>query len=146
MLTIYNGSRLEAPAVKVTRLAVSRAMGKECLKSYETPTKVNWEPELDEPPLLDKAGKKLFQRLVGIEIWLVYIGRFDVHFVINQLSRFTQASREGYVEDAIRVFGFLQKWRNRGVKRKEGSTVSFWNQLDSKKINYPGKMKDYYKD
>ena len=104
---------------------IQKLVGKECLKSYETPTKDNWEPELDDIPLVDKEGKKFFQRLVGICIWLVCIGRFDANFVINQLSRVTQASREGHVEDVIRVFGFLQKCQNQGVKTSWESIVSF---------------------
>ena len=121
-------------------------MEKESLKSYDSVTKDNWEPELDDSPLLDEAGKKLFQRLIGIGIWLVCIGRFDIHFPINQLSRFTQAPREGHVEDALRVFGFLQKWQNRGVATEGKPTVAFWDQLDSRKVMYPGRMKDYYPD
>ena len=77
---------------------------------------------------------------------MVCIGRFDIHFAINQLSRFTQAPREGHVEDALRVFGFLQKWQNRGLATEGKPTVSFWDQLDSRKIMYPGNMKDYYPD
>ena len=82
---------------------------KEEIKTYDSTTRDNWAPETDESPLLDEAGKKLFQRLIGIGIWLVCIGRFDIHFTINQLSRFTQSPRRGHLEDAIRVFGYLRK-------------------------------------
>ena len=116
------------------------------LKTYDRHTAVNWSPELDSTPLLDEAGQKLYQRLIGIGMWLVCIGRFDIHFTINQLSRFTQEPREGHLEDAIRVFGFVQKWKNRGVKTAGKPTVSFWDEIDSSRIIYPGSMKYYYQD
>ena len=111
--------------------------GRTELKTYDTHTVDNWSPELDNTPLLDAEGQKLFQRLIGIGVWLVCIGRFDIHFTINQLSRFTQEPRQGHLENAIRVFGFLQKWKNRGVKTAGKSTVSFWNEIDSRKIIFP---------
>ena len=80
---------------------IKKLVDKDSLKTYDSATKDNWEPELDDCPLLDEEGKKLFQRLICIGIWLIYIGRFDIHFPINQLSRFTQAPREGHVEDAL---------------------------------------------
>ena len=125
---------------------IKKLVNRDSLKSYDSVTKDNWEPELDDSPLLDEEGKKLFQRLIGIGIWLVCIGRFDIHFPINQLSRFTQAPREGHVEDALRVFGFLQKWQNRGVATAGKPTVAFWDEIDSRKVMYPGSMKDYYPD
>ena len=76
---------------------VKKLVEKECLKTYDAVAKDNWEPELDESPELDEAGKKLYQRLIGIGIWLICIGRFDIHFAINQLSRYTSAPREGHL-------------------------------------------------
>lgn len=60
---------------------------REVLKSFDSVTNDNWHPELDETPLLDNEGKNLYQRLVGIGIWIICIGRFDIHFAINQLAR-----------------------------------------------------------
>ena len=65
---------------------------------------------------------------------------------MNQLSRFTQAPRQGHVLDALRIFGFLDKWQNRGISTSGRSTINFWDQLDSRKVIYPGNMKDYYPD
>ena len=119
---------------------------KEEIKPYDSTTKDNWAPETDNSPLLDEAGRKLFQRLIGIGIWLVCIGRFDIHFTINQLSRFTQSPRKGHLEDAIRVFGYLWKWVNKGVTTQGKTTVGFWDQIDSRMMTYPGYMKEYYPD
>ena len=125
---------------------VKHLTGRSKLKTFDTHTAVNCSPELDSTHLLDKAGQKLYQRIIGIGVWLVCIGRFDIHFTINQLSHFTQEPREGHLEDAIRIFGFLQKWKNRGVKTAGKPTVSFWDEIDSSRIIYPGSMKYYYQD
>ena len=58
------------------------------LKTHDSTTKDNREPELNETPLLDSEGIKLYQRLIGIGIWLICIGRFDIHFTFEPLSRF----------------------------------------------------------
>ena len=55
--------------------------------------------ELDELPELDKTGKKLYQWLIGIRIWIICIGRFDMHFEMNQLSRYSSAPRMVHLED-----------------------------------------------
>ena len=125
---------------------VKHLTGRSELKIYDTHTPVNWSPELDTAPLLDESGQKLYKCLIGIGIWLVCIGRFDIHFTINQLSRLTQDPREGHLEDTIWVFGFLQKWKNCGVKPAGKPMVSFWDKIDSRRIIYPGSMKDYYQD
>ena len=94
-------------------------------KNYDSTTKDNWEPELDNSPLLDAEGVKLYQKLIGIGIWLICIGRFDIHFAVNQLSRFTQSPRQGHVLDALRIFGFLDKWQNRRISTSGKSTIKF---------------------
>ena len=93
---------------------VKHLTGRSELKTHDTHIINNWSPELDTTPLLNTAGQKLYQRLIGIGVWLVCIGRFDIHFTINQLSRFARESRKGHLDDAIRVFGFLQKLKTRG--------------------------------
>ena len=87
---------------------VKHLTGRDELKTYDTHTVDNWTPELDATPLLDAAGQKLYQRLIGIGVLLVCVGRFDIHFTINQLSHVTQEPLKGQLEDAIHVFGFLQ--------------------------------------
>ena len=69
-------------------------------------------------PLLEKSGQKPCQCLIGIEVWLVCIGHFDTNLSINQLSHFTQSQREGHLKYVLRIFGFLNKWQNKGVTTK----------------------------
>ena len=96
-----------------------------------------WTPELDAMPLLDAAEKKLYQRLIGIGFWLICVGRFDIHFTINQLRHFAQELRKGHLEDVIRFSLFFQQWKNQGVTNAGKTTVSVWEELDSRKFSFP---------
>ena len=71
---------------------------------------------------------------------------FDTHFGVNQLSSFTHYPRQGHVLDALRIFGFLEKWQNKGISISGNSTINIWDKLDSRKVIYPGDMKNYYPD
>ena len=122
---------------------VKKLVDIQSLKTFDSTTKDNWEPELDETPLLEPDGIKLYQCLIGIGIWLICIGRFDIHYAVNQLSCFTQAPRKGHVLDALRIFGFLEKWQNKGIATSGNPTLKFWDQIDSRKMTFPGNMKDY---
>ena len=74
--------------------------------TYDSTTRDNWEPKLDDTPLLEPDGIKIYQRLIGIGIWLICIRKFNIHFAVNQLSYFTQSPRQGHALDALRIFGF----------------------------------------
>ena len=44
---------------------------------------------------------------------MITLGRFDIHYAINTLSRYSGAPREGHMEAVRRVFGYLKKF-NKG--------------------------------
>ena len=50
---------------------------------------------------------------MGILIWVVGIGRSDVAHATSSLSIFSACPREGHLDRALRVFGFLKKRPNR---------------------------------
>ena len=50
--------------------------------------------------------------LMGILIWVVGLGRFDVAHATSYLSRFSACPREGHLSRALHVFGFLKKRSN----------------------------------
>jgi hypothetical protein len=71
-------------------------------------------PELDDSPLLDEAGIKHFQRIIGVCQWLIVSGRFDLCYAVTSLSRFSSAPREGHLEYARQIMGYLRKYPKRG--------------------------------
>jgi hypothetical protein len=72
-------------------------------------------PELDTSPLLDPDSHRLFQMLIGMGVWIVQLGRFDLAFAVTNLSRFTAAPRQGHLERAIRMFGYLKRRKHRAI-------------------------------
>ena len=132
--------------IKEAITCVCSLLNLDSLKTYDSIAKDTWHPQLDDSPKLDTAGIKLYQHLIGIGIWLICIGRFNIHFPINQLSRFTSSPTRAHLNDLIHVFGFVTKWAEKGSKTEGKPTVSFWNDLDSRPIEFLSSMKDYYQD
>ena len=69
-----------------------------------------YHPEVDDSPLLTPEEHSKFRSLVGCANWLVTLGRFDIAYAVNTLSRFSMAPRQGHLQAMMRVFGYLKKW------------------------------------
>jgi hypothetical protein len=97
---------------------------KEVLRKYQeehrtlpkksTPMSPNAHPELDTSELLDEAGTRQYQKIIGIGQWLVVAGRFDINYAISSLSRYTAAPRKGHLAMAEDILGYLRKYPNHG--------------------------------
>ena len=48
----------------------------------------DYHPELDTTPLLSPCEASIYWGLVGSANWLITLGRFDIHYATNTLSRF----------------------------------------------------------
>ena len=77
-------------------------------KNPITPFSSGYRVELDVSPELDPSGINKYQELVGILRWIVELGRIDVLFEVTALSRFLASPREGHMEQAYRIFGYLK--------------------------------------
>ncbi len=80
------------------------------LREFKSPMELNYHPELDTTPLLDERNSSLYRALIGSANWLITLGRLDVHYSTNALSRYAMAPREGHLEAMKRVFGYLKKF------------------------------------
>ena len=85
------------------------------LKKYSNPMETGAHPELDDSEILNDEGHRKYQMLMGILVWVVTIGRIDVAHSTSSLSRFTACPRQGHMDRALRVFGYLKKRPNRRV-------------------------------
>ena len=96
----------------------------EMLKQYEkkygtvakthTPMSHDKHPELDDSAFLDDTGVRQYQHLMGSFQWLLTCGRFDLAYAVCSLSRFQIAPRVGHLEQAVKVLGYLKKYKKRG--------------------------------
>ena len=81
----------------------------------KSPMLESLHPEIDESALLDPESHSKFRSLIGCANWLVTLGRFDIAYAVNALSRFSMAPRLNHLSAIIRVFGYLKKWEKGAI-------------------------------
>jgi hypothetical protein len=72
-------------------------------------------PETDTLPLLDTAGHRQYQHLLGMLKWLVTIGHPDLCNAVASLSCFSACPRENHLQLALRCFGYLKMFPNQRI-------------------------------
>ena len=82
-------------------------------KLQNTPFCESYHAEMDKTPLVPPAQITIYQGLLGSANWIITLGRFDIHYAINTLSRYSMAPREGHMKAMHRVFGYL-KYKQKG--------------------------------
>ena len=99
---------------------------KEAIRKYETkhsltikkeniPIAVDAKPELDDSELLNLDRHREFQHIIGLCQWMIIRGRIDIAYSVSSLSRFSAAPREGHLEMARRILGYLKKFPRKGI-------------------------------
>ena len=119
----YLGNNIEVRSNKTIKISSTKYIT-EVLRKHEekygtlrkenVPAKPDDHPELDDTPLLDKEGVTKFQSILGICQWIATSGRFDITFAVANLNRFAHNPREGHLERANKILGYLKKYRKRG--------------------------------
>ena len=115
-------------------------------KKANTPFSEEYHPELDESPLVPPEKISLYQSLLGSANWIITLGRFDISFAINTLSRYSMAPREGHMLAMYRIFGYLRH-RPKGKIMIDISQPDVREQVDVTKSHdwiefYPDAMED----
>ena len=82
--------------------------GKKLDKNPAMPFSSGYQVELDISRELNPKDINKFQELVGILRWIVELGQVDVLFEVTALLRFLASPREGHLEQAYRIFGYLR--------------------------------------
>ena len=77
---------------------------KKCLTPFES----SYRPELDVSNELALEGHRYFQELIGVLRWGVEIGRLDILLEVALLSAYLACPREGHLEAAFHIFGYLK--------------------------------------
>jgi hypothetical protein len=69
-----------------------------------------YHPESNDMPLLANRGAVIYRGLIGSANWGVTLGRFDIQYATQMISRFSMAPREGHLDAMKKVFGYLKKF------------------------------------
>ena len=80
----------------------------ETFRTFKTPMAEEYHPEIDDSPLLDDLHIAKFWSIIGSANWIITLGRFDINYATSALSRFNMAPREGHLQAAKRVLGYLK--------------------------------------
>ena len=81
----------------------------------KVPMSKGLHPELDNSELLNEAGHRCYQQLIGSAQWLCGIGRADIQFSVTSLNRFSAAPRASQLAYCIRMFSFLKEFPEREI-------------------------------
>ena len=80
------------------------------LRTFTSPERPNYHPELDVSDLLDLDGVSKYRMLIGSMNWVVILGRFDVCFTTQNFARYSAVPREEQMNALERVFGYLKAY------------------------------------
>jgi hypothetical protein len=73
-------------------------------------------PEIDDSAFLEDEGIQQYQSLIGQLQWAISLGRFDITTAIMTMSAFRSAPREGHLERAKRICGYLSKMKHSVIR------------------------------
>jgi hypothetical protein len=82
--------------------------GKRLPNKCVTPFSCNYAPWLETTAELKADGVQRFQELIGQLRWAVEIGRVDILLEVSLLSSYLAMPREGHLEQALHIFGYLK--------------------------------------
>jgi hypothetical protein len=115
------------------------------LSKKDTPMVDSDHPEEDASEPLNDEGHRHYQMLIGMLNWIVCIGRMDVAFATASLSRFSACPRKGHMDRAMRVFGYLKKYRNRRIVIDSRDPIRVGGK-DALDLDFPEMFKEAYPD
>jgi hypothetical protein len=81
------------------------------LKTYHAPMDHLYHSEEDTTDLLDPKQSSIYRGLIGSANWVVTLGRFDIAYAVNNLARYCMSPRQGHLEAALRIFGYLKAYK-----------------------------------
>ena len=86
------------------------------LKPQEIPMATNDHPELEDTRLLNIEEHSKYRMLIGCAQWAITLGRIDIMFAVQTLSRFSAAPQEAHLKRILRVFGYLKAHPDFGIE------------------------------
>src|SRR5687768_4236288 len=86
-----------------------KSCGLEEFRKFNTPFHEEYYPELDETKFIFFEKISIYKSLLGSTNWIITLGRFDISYATNVLSRYSMKPREGHYQALQRVFGYLRQ-------------------------------------
>ena len=86
----------------------------------KSPLDKNDHPEIDQTPLLEANGIKMYQSMIGALQWAVTLGRFDIACAVMCMSRFRASPRTGHLQRLHRLYGYLRYAPDAAIRFRTG--------------------------
>jgi len=77
-------------------------------RHFNAPFPPNYRPETDCSPELKEEGHRYYQELIGVLRWACELGRLDILLETSLLSTYLASPRQGHLDAAIHMFGYLK--------------------------------------
>ena len=74
----------------------------------ELPIRHGYKPEMDCTAELKADGVQFYQEIIGSLRWAVELGRVDVLLEVSLLSKHLALPREGHLEQALNIVGYIK--------------------------------------
>jgi hypothetical protein len=78
------------------------------LPNASVPMSSEYHPELETSSFVSPIMATKYRGMIGSANWLVTLGRLDIAFATNSLSRYSMAPREGHYKAMRAVLGYLK--------------------------------------
>ena len=89
-----------------------KTIGRKLPSKAETPTSVDYRPEIDVSPELNDLDGAYYHSLIRTLRWIVELGRIDICLEVSMLSSHLALPREGHLDQALHIFAYLDKHHN----------------------------------
>jgi hypothetical protein len=73
----------------------------------DNPFPVDYDLSTDLSDPLDPDYSSFYQHLIGVMRWMVELGCIDIATEVSMLSSYLACLREGYLENALHIMGYL---------------------------------------
>ena len=126
----------------VEDLLTDDGLGVKLKTSARNPFPSGYRPEMDVTNELNDKMASRYLQLMGILRWAIELGRIDIFTEVSQLSQHQALPREGHLEAAYHIFGYLKK-------HTTGARIVFDSKsptIDEKAFNTKADWKDFYGD
>ena len=73
-------------------------------------------PELEDTQLLNADEHSIYRMLIGCAQWAITLGRLDIMFAVQTMSRSSAAPQQAHLKRMIRIFGYLKSHPSYGIE------------------------------
>lgn len=77
---------------------------------HEGPMPINYKPEMDATPHCDEEHSSRYHQIIGILLWVIELGRFDILTEVSLLSQYQASPWEGHLEGLYWINNYLHRY------------------------------------